>query len=777
MSVPVTFTDGVSSTISVFALFHNAFLSATPLPGKSVTGDITGISKRNLKDFADKYARAMNKAKQLHDPNVFKDVAVSSGFTTPGASLLAFSEVWYKVLQALGKSELPTAKDQKTIREDFVKLEDARIKSQSAVITKVVEMTKRDYYKRYPGLKDRESLQGIIERMKKPDRERQFGSSYDRVQEHHLEGISDESIASKIQNAFEYVKNIKTRLLDPETATWADLVKIDAEVLYQDSSIPSLVHPDEYPQQAQTATALLTSVEQLYSGTTLANALMKFLAESAAPFADKAAEDLTTKFGASLDERDHAEVLKKYSVGLRSLAGELQNFSNSFANKTTPQTSFELQFQSVKTINDLGTKLSTAGRTTVPPGWTKQPLVPFSASAGSYVTGTTGSGTGSGSTGSAGSAGRTGGGWGGGSTGGALWRVLDKERLKDCTELAKKFASSIDDTDRKTVERQAAITTENLGMIERSVSDLVASNQEDNATKLDGLRNQQSRFVKAFLVRAHGVMTRHRDRHVMFALRFNRGPMKYMLYWRDSGDPSAKGVTNDYFEKLKEAITKGGVEIDAMVTSVESLLRGPKTYTGLTDTDIEAIIDKFEQLRAFKQSCKDRITAVHTRPSTFLDQLMSDSHVHIIYVLKGLRFALALMSMSIATKAFTSVYASNVYVKNVDPPPPTLFLAMFFAVNLAMNAGVYTVLWASNRVFKSPSNDFPIDSYLLTAWAADVALSELAMMGISFAFANIIATKKAFRYRQEGDRGIRALGQMMLYSYAVLLCIPFFRIA
>lgn len=774
MSVPVTFTEGVSSTISVFALFHNAFLSAAPVPGKSLS-DVTGISKRNLKDFADKYTRAMTKAKQLHDPNAFKDTATSSGFTTPGTSLLAFSEIWNKLLQASAKSELPTARDQKLMKEELAKLETYKVVNRSKLLTRIIDLQPKPYYKCFKKFLEDDSLNGILKyRQKKDINRRQWQTATPGETEHLEATLTDEAVADKLLEAAKQVSSAKLRILDPEVATWADLAKLDPEVLLQDETSSPLIN-DEFAQHLQTATALLTTIEQLYTSTALPTGLIKFLTESAAPFAEKASEDLSTKFSASLDEKDHADALKKYAVGLRSLAAELQNFSTTFAAKGTAQSSFELQFQSLKSVTDAAAKLSSIGRAIVPPGWSKKPLVPFSASSSAATAAAAASAAGfrNGS----GSGGRSGGGEAGGSTGGALWRVLDKDRVKECTELVKKFVSSVDDTDRKTVERQVANTTEALSMLEKSVSTLFLANSDDNAIALDGLRNQQARAVQSLLMRVRGVMTRHRDRHVMFALRYNRGAMKYMLYWRDSGDASSKGVTNDYFEKLLEAITKGGVEVDAMVAQVETLLRGPKTYTGLTDTDIEAIIEKFEELRSFKQSCKDRISAVHTRPSTFMDQLMSDTHVHVIYLLKGLRFALSMMAMSIATKAFTSVYASNVYVKNVDPPSPTLFLAMFFAVELAMNAGVYTVLWASNRVFKSPSNDFPIDSYLLTAWAVDFACSELALMGIAFAFANIIATKKAFRYRQEGDRGIRALGQMMLYSYAVLLCIPFFRIA
>jgi hypothetical protein len=56
-------------------------------------------------------------------------------------------------------------------------------------------------------------------------------------------------------------------------------------------------------------------------------------------------------------------------------------------------------------------------------------------------------------------------------------------------------------------------------------------------------------------------------------------------------------------------------------------------------------------------------------------------------------------------------------------------------------------------------------------------LSSLVVFAVAVIIGQVIKRKKYFRYKYEGDRGIRAMQQMVMYVYNVLLFVPFFRLA
>lgn len=756
MSTPVTLTEGLTSTLQVFGILHNAFFSAVPGPSLlRATSDVTTNNKRLLKDFQDLYVKATTQGKQLHDPNPFKE-GLGSFDKTGGNLLVSFAERWRKL--AIKARVDPSKSEQELVGKDLADLDKYDVVRESAKI-----YIKVSSFARLPQFAPYRNVLDVLAPLLKAGKDAPLNRHHDPY--HHHQGnerqkfidLDEPTIRAILQDAKIAWESRTVVVLDPGTSTWVDFIEHSADI---DVSF------GDFPAETDAANRLLRSLDQFYSTSGLLMSFVTVLG-SAATIADKLQEDLLRTTPATPDGTALVDHMRKYAMAIRNLVSELQSDVTS-----TRPVVWQNQFPALKTIGALSTSISSiwGGRAvSMPIGWTRPSLKSFT-SAG-YIPGAAVSSPGGGAAvmGSGGQARST-------SNGGPLVRVIDLDRVKECTLLVSNFVSSVDTTDSQAVDRIQRNTHTALSDVEKTVNEVTKAGAEDGATAIDGLRSQQVKVVRSFMRRVRGVMTRHRDRHVAFALRYNRGPLRYMLYWKNCDMVGMKQHTKEYFDKLHDAIKKGSEEIDNIALPVATLMKDPLTFTGLTDTDAEGVMETFEKIRAFKQACKDRIIAVHTRPSTFLDQLVTDTHVHIIYVLKLIRFVLAWMCISMATKAFTSVYASNVYIKNIDPPTPTVFLAMFFGLNLALNAGLLTALWAASRVFKSPSNDFPIDSYLLTAWVVDACFSEVVMVAIAFAFASIIATKKAFRYRQEGDRGIRALGQMMLYSFAVMLCVPFFRV-
>ena len=145
-----------------------------------------------------------------------------------------------------------------------------------------------------------------------------------------------------------------------------------------------------------------------------------------------------------------------------------------------------------------------------------------------------------------------------------------------------------------------------------------------------------------------------------------------------------------------------------------------------------------------------------------------------MYLLKLLRLGIAWYSLRIAARVFQTRFEEDVYELQKDPPSPFWFVGMFLAIDLAFNALILVLLMVLGH---SLGPEFPLDGTFFRLWLVDY-LGVSAMVGVvSLVIAVVVQRKKYFRFKYEGDRAIRAMREMALYTYAVMLCIPFFRAA
>jgi uncharacterized protein YbjT (DUF2867 family) len=86
------------------------------------------------------------------------------------------------------------------------------------------------------------------------------------------------------------------------------------------------------------------------------------------------------------------------------------------------------------------------------------------------------------------------------------------------------------------------------------------------------------------------------------------------------------------------------------------------------------------------------------------------------------------------------------------------------------------LLYLCKRTFKTGSNSFPVDDAFLRMWAIDAAAVAVSVAVLAFLVAEVVQSKKYFRYKYEGERGIRAVRDMSFYIYCVLLPVPFHRL-
>ena len=143
-----------------------------------------------------------------------------------------------------------------------------------------------------------------------------------------------------------------------------------------------------------------------------------------------------------------------------------------------------------------------------------------------------------------------------------------------------------------------------------------------------------------------------------------------------------------------------------------------------------------------------------------------------MYALKALRLLTAWATLLVATRTFQDAYRDRVYTRDESPPNPAWFVLLFVAADLAVQAVVVGILLALRHML----GESPIDGHLITAWLVDVAASTAVVAAISLVIGQVIKHKKYFRYKYEGERGIRAMREMVYYAYCVTVPAPFYRL-
>jgi hypothetical protein len=123
------------------------------------------------------------------------------------------------------------------------------------------------------------------------------------------------------------------------------------------------------------------------------------------------------------------------------------------------------------------------------------------------------------------------------------------------------------------------------------------------------------------------------------------------------------------------------------------------------------------------------------------------------------------------------MYTDRVYDKNAEPPHPAVMIAIFLGVDAAFVAITAVILSIVKNLLSNGLGTFPIDDYLFSRWGLDYFLSTIVIAIIALIMSDVVGKRKYFRYRFEGERGIRALETMVRYSAGVIILLPFYRMA
>jgi hypothetical protein len=295
-----------------------------------------------------------------------------------------------------------------------------------------------------------------------------------------------------------------------------------------------------------------------------------------------------------------------------------------------------------------------------------------------------------------------------------------------------------------------------------------------NAAKVDAMRNfcaMVKRFVGSYVAA-----------HTAFLTKRHHDGMEYMDYWQSMKGtlpPDQKDVVGllENYQELRKGVLKSAVERLGTARANVASVFSPKNLGGLDNEDSVRVEEHFEKLLLWMIDQVDRLRRVYTLGApSFLDSV-ADPQTLVIYALKGFRVLAAWYALKLAGGIFQGMYDRRVYTQEEEPPSPAVFVAMFLVADVTINLAVLLTLLFAKHLFKRVDNDFPIDGSLLSAWAFDYGMTTAVVAVVALIVGQVIRKKKYFRYKYEGDRGIRAMRQMLLYVVCVILFVPFFRLA
>ena len=153
---------------------------------------------------------------------------------------------------------------------------------------------------------------------------------------------------------------------------------------------------------------------------------------------------------------------------------------------------------------------------------------------------------------------------------------------------------------------------------------------------------------------------------------------------------------------------------------------------------------------------------------------MFDAQFIILYIIKALRIISFQFSMNMATNIFLQKYESVVYDQKQVPPTLISYMFMFLAFDLFFNTFMLVSLGLCGFLFKTDNNAFPIDKYFFTKFGFDYVISTTVILLIGMLVGRIVRDKKYFRYKTEGERGIRAFEEIMKSIASIITALPLF---
>lgn len=161
-----------------------------------------------------------------------------------------------------------------------------------------------------------------------------------------------------------------------------------------------------------------------------------------------------------------------------------------------------------------------------------------------------------------------------------------------------------------------------------------------------------------------------------------------------------------------------------------------------------------------------------------------------LIAMKLLRWNVFWFAVYVACKAYQDKYVEKVLLGEQDTrtrahepadarPPPDLmsFVIYALALDLGICLLIATIVALVVAKFKAPDNTFILDWPLLQLAGFDYAMSTATLALLGVLLARVVQKPGIFRYREDGLRGIRAFSEVLLFSSAVVIAVPYYAFA
>jgi hypothetical protein len=364
---------------------------------------------------------------------------------------------------------------------------------------------------------------------------------------------------------------------------------------------------------------------------------------------------------------------------------------------------------------------------------------------------------------------------------GFMYRRVDKGRVARYKDQLSAFADAIADSKLgEHVTNAAGRLRKRLAELDKVVADAKAGDSVLLDEKRTSANTARVEAARTFCDMSRKFIVTYVAAHKDFVGKRQREALEYMEYWRAKKDiipdPEAVAGIDGFDEKRKEVAVNA---IEVLTKDVRPKIAGEleACVDGLDNDDSAKVVEMFETMLVYTTEQADKVGKLWSNGApTVVDNLL-DPHFIVMYLLKGFRLVSAWYALRTGGAVFQGMYDSRVYARDEQPPSPAVFVGIFLLMDLAINLVLGVALVFAKHMFKRMDNDFPVDSSLLTAWAFDYAISTAVVAVMALIIGEIIRKKKYFRYKYEGDRGIRAMRQMVMNVYCVILFVPFFRLA
>lgn len=280
--------------------------------------------------------------------------------------------------------------------------------------------------------------------------------------------------------------------------------------------------------------------------------------------------------------------------------------------------------------------------------------------------------------------------------------------------------------------------------------------------------------------------------HKNYAVRDHRAELAYLKYWAQDANVSvgrnvltegdARKKFDDsistYKNKCEEIVANSNKKLTAVVQDSMSVVEAAQTiFMEFRNHDDNAIVlDMMDEAEAFSQYTYQNVDRLFNPNSKLPIDAFLGTTTLMMYALKALRIVTAWASLRVASKFFGHLYNKRVYNELKDPPNIALLVLIFVGIDAALQIVIVGVLYALKYMFKGVDNTFPIDNYLLKQWVVDYGIVTFITMVIALIIGAIVQSKKYFRFKYEGDRGIRAFESMILYVLCIVNIVPFYRV-